>query len=209
MADRPFLTRSATIARPQPARRVVAPPSRNPFRRWWGGVTSDESTLGRRLAVAVGVPLAVGLALALVAVLAFAGYAWSLLPETPDAYALSRATQAQASVVVDVRGERLTQFEPDFQEWVPLDSIPVHLVDALIATEDRAFYRHGGIDARRTVGAIWATVQGDRQGGSTVTQQLARNLFPQEIGNAGTVERKTKEALAARAIERDHTKREI
>ena len=209
MADRPTLTRTATVARPQRAWTPPPPPSRNPFRRWWDGVTDGDASLGRRVAVALGVPALVGLAAVAVAALAFAFYVWSLVPELPDAYALSRATQSQASVVLDVRGERLTQFEPDFREWVPLDSIPIHLVDALIATEDRAFYRHGGIDARRTVGAIWATAQGDRQGGSTITQQLARNLFPAEIGNAGTVERKTKEALAARAIERDHTKREI
>ena len=214
MAAPPTHVRSATIARPQQTWRPPPPPpppspSRNPFARWWQAVTDPDSSVGLRLAVAVGVPFLIGLVMVLVAGLSFAAYAWSLLPETPDAYALSRATEAQASVVYDARGERLTQFEPDFQEWVPLDSIPIHLVDALIATEDRAFYRHTGVDVRRTVGAIWHTVQGDRQGGSTITQQLARNLFPQQIGNAGTVERKTKEALAARAIERDHTKREI
>ena len=212
MATRPTQTRPATVARPGRAWRpapVPPPPSRNPLRRYWQAVTDPESSWGRRAWVAVGVPLAAAVGLAVAAVGAFGLYAWSLVPDTPDAYALARATQAQASVVLDVRGERLTQFEPDFQEWVPLDSIPVHLVDALIATEDRAFYRHGGVDLRRTLGAAWETVQGDRQGGSTITQQLARNLFPDEIGNAGTVERKTKEALAARAIERDHTKREI
>ena len=177
--------------------------------RWWQGVRDPESSWGRRLAVALGVPALAGLALSLVAVAAFAVYAWTLLPETPDAYALARATRSQPTVVLAAGGERLTQFEPDFREWVPLDSIPVHLVDALIATEDRRFYRHGGVDLGRTVMAVWNTVRGRREGGSTITQQLARNLFPQEIGTAGTVERKTKEMLAARAIERDHTKREI
>ncbi|WP_412062262.1 transglycosylase domain-containing protein [Rubrivirga sp. IMCC45206] len=208
---RPPVSLRPTIARPAPSWRPEPepPPTRNPFKRYWQAVTDDDATWGRRVAVALGVPFALGTGALALAVLAVALYAWSLLPETPDAYALARATRAQPSVVVDVRGERITQFEPDFQEWVPLDSIPVHLVDALIATEDRAFYAHGGVDARRTVGAIWNTLKGDRQGGSTITQQLARNLFPDEIGNAGTVERKTKEAIAARAIEADHTKREI
>ena len=202
MAHGPILARPRAAA-PTP------PPTRNPFRRWWRAVADADASPGRRLAVAVGVPFLVGLVGVLAAVAAFAVYAWTLLPETPDAYALARATQAQPTVVVDVRGERLTQFEPAFREWVPLDSIPVHLVDALIATEDRAFYRHGGVDVRRTVGAIGRTILGDRQGGSTITQQLARNLFPDEIGNAGTLERKTKEALAARSIEQNHTKREV
>ncbi|WP_412070218.1 transglycosylase domain-containing protein [Rubrivirga sp. IMCC43871] len=202
---RPTIARPAPSWRPEPE----TPPTRNPFKRYWQAITDDEASWGRRVAVALGVPLLLGTGALALGVLAVALYAWSLLPETPDAYALARATRSQPSVVVDVRGERITQFEPDFQEWVPLDSIPVHLVDALIATEDRAFYAHGGVDVRRTIGAIWNTIKGDRQGGSTITQQLARNLFPDEIGNAGTVERKTKEAIAARAIEADHTKREI
>ena len=205
----PDLALHPTIARPARTWTPPEPAPRNPFKRYWRAVTDDESSWGRRLFVGLGVPAALGLAAVLVAGLAFAGYVWTLLPETPDAYALARATRSQPSIVLDVRGERLTQFEPDFREWVPLDSIPNHLLHALIATEDRDFYAHGGIDVQRTIGAIWNTVRGRRQGGSTITQQLARNLFPDEIGTAGTVERKTKEGLAALAIERDHTKREI
>lgn len=193
------------MPRPSP----VVRPTRNPFKRYWQAVTDGDASWGYRLAVAVGVPVGVALAAGLAVVLAFAGYVYTLLPETPDAYALARATQSQPTVVLDVRGERITQFEQDFREWVPLDSIPDHLVDALIATEDRRFYEHGGVDVKRTVVAVAKTVSGDRQGGSTITQQLARNLFPDEIGNAGTAERKTKEMIAAQAIERDHTKREI
>ena len=193
----------------RPGRPRRAAPTRNPLARWWRAVRDPEAPVGRRAAVALGVPALAGLAALVASALAFAAYAWTLLPETPDAFALARATQSQPTVVLSKDGERLTQFEPDFREWVPLDSVPVHLVDALIATEDRAFYRHGGVDLRRTAGAAWNTLRGRREGGSTVTQQLARNLFPDEIGNAGTVERKTKEMLAARAIERDHTKREV
>ena len=193
----------------RPVSRRPAPPPR------WSGETGRAPADGdaragwRRAARWAGRgALAAGL-LAALAVIAFAVYVWTLLPDTPDAYALARATRSQPTVVLDVRGTRLTQFEPDFREWVPLDSVPVHLVDALLATEDRRFYAHGGVDVRRTVGAAWATVRGRREGGSTVTQQLARNLFPDAIGSAGTLRRKTLEALAARAIERDHTKREI
>ncbi|MGB3544350.1 transglycosylase domain-containing protein [Rubrivirga sp.] len=203
------LSSDPLLARPRPAPPRRPKPTKNPLKRYWRAITDGDASWGRRIGVAFGIPALVGLGAGIGAALAFAIYAWSLLPETPDAYALARATQSQPTVVLDVRGERLTQFEPDFREWVPLDSIPVDLVDALIATEDRAFYQHGGVDVRRTVGAIWNTVRGRREGGSTVTQQLARNLFPDEIGNAGTLERKTKEALAARAIEDDHTKREI
>ena len=141
--------------------------------------------------------------------LAVGAYAASLVARTPDAFALAEATQAQPSVVLAASGERLTQFEPAFQEWVPLDSIPGPLVDALIDTEDRRFYEHGGVDLYRTAGALWATARGRREGGSTVTQQLARNLFPAEIGRVSTAERKVKEMIAAVRIEQNHTKREI
>ncbi|GAB5536131.1 MAG: transglycosylase domain-containing protein [Rubricoccaceae bacterium] len=154
------------------------------------------------LTVAVLTPVLIG-------GLAIGVYAYTLLPQMPDAYELARATQAQPSIVYAANGEPLTQFEPAFQEWVPLDSIPIHVVDALLATEDRKFYRHNGVDYTRTVAALWNTFTGRREGGSTITQQLARNLFPDAIGNAGTAERKIKEALASYTIERDHTKREI
>src|SRR5690606_18095731 len=104
-------------------------------------------------------------------------------------------------------GEKLTQYEDAFREWVPLDSIPTHVVNALIATEDRRFYEHGGVDVMRSVGALLRTARGDMQGGSTITQQLARNLFPEEIGREGTLTRKLKELIAALKIEDRHTKR--
>ncbi|HEX9953141.1 MAG TPA: transglycosylase domain-containing protein [Rubricoccaceae bacterium] len=184
-------------------------PTRNPFRRWWRRATdAGRSPLARAWTVLSGV-VGLFIGLGIIGVLAVAAYAATLVARTPDAFALSEATQAQPSVVYAASGERLTQFEPAFQEWVPLDSIPGPLVDALIATEDRRFYEHGGVDVRRTVGALWATLRGRREGGSTVTQQLARNLFPAEIGRVGTPERKIKEMIAAVRIERSHTKREI
>ncbi|MFZ2393645.1 penicillin-binding protein 1A, partial [Rhodoferax sp.] len=83
------------------------------------------------------------------------------------------------------------------------------VVNALIATEDRRFYQHHGIDLRRLAGAALSTLSGDLQGGSTITQQLARNLFPEEIGRAATLTRKLKEAITAIKIEAVYSKREI
>jgi len=136
-------------------------------------------------------------------------YALTLIPSTPNTLELERAATARPSVVLAAGGEKLTQFEDRFREWVPLDSIPGHVIDALIATEDRRFYAHGGVDVMRSVGALGRTLTGDTQGGSTITQQLARNLFPEEIGRHGTVTRKLKEIIAALKIEGSHTKRDI
>ncbi len=162
----------------------------------------------RALTFVGGVALVVTV-LGVMAVGAVAGFALALLPQTPDAFALARATVSQPTTVYAAGGQRLTRFEPEFRERVPLDSIPPHLVQALIATEDRRFYAHGGVDVRRTAGALWATAGGRLQGGSTITQQLARNLFPEEIGHHRTATRKVLEAFAARRIEAQHTKREI
>ncbi len=217
MPTPPLVSRPALPGRPAggPPRVIrpagVAPVrrSRNPLKRWWQRATDPRrSGLARAWTVVAGV-IGAGLAAGALGAVALGVYAASLVARTPDAFALSEATRAQPSIVYAASGERLTQFEAPFQEWVPLDSIPGPLVDALIATEDRRFYEHGGVDVRRTVGALWATVKGRREGGSTVTQQLARNLFPREIGNVSTPERKIKEMIAAVRIERDHTKREI
>jgi penicillin-binding protein 1A len=83
------------------------------------------------------------------------------------------------------------------------------MVDALIATEDHRFYAHHGIDLRRTIAAGLHTFSGSRQGGSTITQQLARNLYPDEIGRAPTLTRKVKELITAFKIETVYSKDEI
>ncbi|MEL6616948.1 MAG: transglycosylase domain-containing protein, partial [Bacteroidota bacterium] len=153
--------------------------------------------------------IGLGTATGLVGAVALVAFAMSLRSSMPDTFEIMAATRAQPTLVYAASGEKLTQFEPRFREWVPLDSIPLHFTHALISTEDRRFYEHGGVDIRRTVGALYYTARGDRQGGSTVTQQLTRNLFPEEIGGVGVVERKVKEVVAARAIEGAHTKRDI
>ena len=95
------------------------------------------------------------------------------------------------------------------REWVKLNEMSPHLVKALVATEDHRFYEHFGLDWRRTASAALSTFGGDRQGGSTITQQLARNLYPEEIGRAPTLTRKLKEAITALKIEALYSKDEI
>ena len=107
-------------------------------------------------------------------------------------------------------GVLLTSFRRTQQEHVPLARISPHVVQALIATEDHRFYEHRGIDigAQRRR-ACAHTPTGDTQGASTITQQLARNLFPDEIGRARTIARKLKEMITARRIERVYSKEQI
>ena len=136
-------------------------------------------------------------------------YLLVLLPFTPSISDLRKAKSEVPTVVLSSDGVELAEFKRVNREWVTLAQISPAVVDALIATEDRRFYQHHGIDLRRTVGALWSTLHGERQGGSTITQQLARNLYPQEIGRAVTLNRKAKEAITALKIEAIYSKKEI
>src|SRR4051812_19638249 len=136
-------------------------------------------------------------------------YVLVLLPFTPSISDLRKAKSEVPTVVLSADGVVLAEFKRLNRQWVPLDRISPSVVDALIATEDHRFYEHHGLDLRRTLGAAWATLRGGRQGGSTITQQLARNLYPEEIGRAPTLNRKMKEAITALKIEAIYSKREI
>jgi penicillin-binding protein 1A len=136
-------------------------------------------------------------------------YVLALVPFTPGISDLRRARSETPSVLVGEDGGVLAEYRRVNREWVPLERIAPSVVDALIATEDRRFYDHHGIDLTRTAGAAFNTLQGDLQGGSTITQQLARNLFPDEIGRAASIQRKIKEAITALKIEALYSKREI
>jgi penicillin-binding protein 1A len=91
---------------------------------------------------------------------------------------------------------------------IPLDQFPDHLIKAVLATEDRRFYEHFGIDIAGTARAFVTNAKagGVVQGGSSLTQQLAKNLF---LNNERTLERKIKEAFLAMWLEARLTKNEI
>jgi penicillin-binding protein 1B len=94
------------------------------------------------------------------------------------------------------------------QHWVPLDRIPRHLVDAVLVAEDRGFFRHPGIDWKAVLRAAVMNLRrgGVHQGGSTVTQQLARLLF---LDGQRTWARKVREAVIALLLELRYTKAQI
>jgi penicillin-binding protein 1B len=94
------------------------------------------------------------------------------------------------------------------REWIPLAQIPPRIIETVLTIEDRRFYSHFGIDPVAVGRALWTnlTKGGVVQGGSTITQQLAKNLFysPQR-----TMGRKLKEALAALVLEVKYSKQDI
>ncbi|WP_254774671.1 penicillin-binding protein 1A [Polaromonas sp. YR568] len=136
-------------------------------------------------------------------------YVLLLIPFTPSISDLQKAKTAKPSVVMSVDGEELASFKRANREWVKLEDISPNVVAALIATEDHRFYDHHGMDIKRTVSSVFHTLTGRKQGGSTITQQLARNLYPEDIGRAATLTRKLKEAITAFKIEAVYTKDEI
>ena len=151
-----------------------------------------------------------GIALTLAAVpVSLLLYALILIPFTPGISDIRKATQERPAQILFADGRKMTEFKASNRQWVKLDDIAAPVIDALIATEDHRFYEHHGIDWRRTAAAGINTFKGDRQGGSTITQQLARNLYPEEIGRAPTLTRKLKEAITAFKIEALHSKDEI
>jgi len=133
----------------------------------------------------------------------------SLIPFTPSIANIRKARIDQPSVLISSDGKRLATFKPMNREWVPLNRISPNVINALIATEDHRFYEHFGIDLIRVATGFARTLIGDPQGGSTITQQLARNLYPEEVGRKRTITRKIKETITAIKIEYAYTKKEI
>ena len=189
--------------------------ARQLLRRLLAGASSGAAALrtgaGKRLH---GRPLPVKLALLALWSLAaglMAILAWLLvlIPFTPGIDDLEQASRARPTVIVDAGGRSLGTFEHGLQERVKLSQVSPHVVKALVSTEDHRFYQHHGVDFKRVAGALWASVKGDPQGGSTITQQLARNMFPQEIGRARSINRKMKELITAIKIENTYGKTQI
>lgn len=169
-------------------------------------LTGDGRTAWRRLGLRVLWAFALLLAAGALALGALVAAVW---PTAPGIEELRALQSAKPSVLMSADGKVLTSFVRAQQEVVPLAEISPHVKRALISTEDQRFYEHRGIDLRRTAAALFHTLGGQTQGGSTITQQLARNLFPEEIGRSRTATRKLKELITALRIERAYTKDQI
>jgi penicillin-binding protein 1A len=149
-----------------------------------------------------------------VAALALAGvlYGNCGIKGCPDIATLAAYQPNGAPVLLDRYGKKFGDLTPFERVVVPLDSLGGHVANAFIAVEDRRFYRHHGVDWRRVLGAALANIRsgGVSQGSSTITMQLARNVFPENLpGSERTLRRKLNEARVAQMIERRFSKAEI
>ena len=130
----------------------------------------------------------------------------------PDVSQLKGYMPDEASVIVDHKGDEIGKLYLTRRVVVPLDTLPEHVPQAFIAMEDRRFYKHRGVDWRRVVGALYKNVKslGIEEGSSTITMQLARNIFPEKLpAHKKTIFRKLAEMRVARSIEKQFTKDEI
>ncbi|MFZ1896171.1 MAG: transglycosylase domain-containing protein, partial [Rhodoplanes sp.] len=148
-----------------------------------------------------------GAAVDLGAVIAFYNKAAA---ELPDHSRLKGLNLPGTSVVLDGAGEPFAEVFEENQRrtWVALADIPTHVQLAFIVAEDRRFYQHRGIDERGLIRAFVSNLApaGRSQGGSTITQQIVKNLL---VGDDLTYERKIREIIVAARVERTLSKAEI
>jgi membrane carboxypeptidase/penicillin-binding protein len=130
--------------------------------------------------------------------------------DLPDHTKLKGMKLPGASVVLDRKGERFAEVFEENQRrvWVVLADIPDHVQKAFVAAEDKRFYQHKGIDERGLIRAFIGNLasSGRPQGGSTITQQIVKNLL---VGEDLTYERKIREMIVAARVEGTLSKDEI
>src|SRR5216683_5648689 len=177
------------------ADRSTSPPKLPLWRRRWL----------RRVLIAVGALTLLGLTAVGVAAL----WAFTILPRSlPPVTALETFQPIQGSKIYDDNDELLTELHVERRIFVPLAQIPKSLKDAIIATEDRRFYSHWGIDPIGIARAVYQNYRRGRivEGGSTISQQLTKVLF---LTPDKSLERKLKEAVLALELERRYSKTRI
>ena len=132
----------------------------------------------------------------------FVGALWFYRDSLPPTSELRNFTMRSGSEVYDRNGKMVYLFAFEKRKLVSLKELPPYLIDALLVTEDKHFYHHFGVDIIGNIRAILIDVvrMDFSQGASTITQQMARNMF---LSLDKRVSRKMKELILAFRIERE------
>ncbi|MDD7363036.1 MAG: transglycosylase domain-containing protein [Peptoniphilus sp.] len=137
-------------------------------------------------------------------------YAITAISESPKIDPKNvRSAIAETSVVRDKDGENVERLvQNEFSEWVPIDRMPKHLLEAAVAIEDQRFYEHNGVDFRRLISATIRNLQNMdfSQGGSTITMQVAKNLYTSPVQSFA---RKFRDIYYAFQLESNLSKKQI
>src|SRR6188474_2769695 len=174
-------------------------------RRRGKGAAKPGRQWGRFILATCLVVLLIGLIVAGTAAI----WAYTMLSRTlPSVAALERFDPSEGSKVYDDNDELITEFHVERRIFVPLAQMPKPLREAIIATEDARFYSHYGVDPTGIARAIYQNFRRGRivEGGSTITQQLAKVLI---LTPDKSLERKFKEAILAMELERRYSKDRI
>ncbi|WP_371431554.1 transglycosylase domain-containing protein [Novosphingobium sp.] len=167
-----------------------APKKPSAFRRWirrifvWGGGLALLAVIGAAVAVFV-------------------------TARSLPSYEKLKSSQAGQMIVVRANdGSEIVTLGPSYGRWIPYDRIPRVMRDAMVSVEDRRYREHWGVDPLGIARSLMVRVESGRwrQGGSTITQQLARNIF---LNNSRTFDRKLREAVLALALEQKFSKDQI
>ncbi|MDJ0981374.1 MAG: PBP1A family penicillin-binding protein [Kiloniellales bacterium] len=174
---------------------------RSDSRPSWQRRRSPKRRIGRWLLIWTGVIAVWGL-VALGGLVAY--YAYDL----PDVAQIAAANRAPSVTLLAADGSVLANYGQLYGEAVDVGDLPPHVPQAVIAVEDRRFYSHNGVDVFGLARAMLANIRAGRivQGGSTITQQLAKNLF---LKPDRTLRRKVREVLLAFWLERKFSKDQI
>ena len=182
------------------SRRASAPPPKPPRK------TSRAAPVGwrlwlRRFAIWGG-------ALALVGAI-FLGVAVAVTARSLPGYSALKSSQVGQTIVVRAAdGTEIATLGPSYGHWIPNSQIPQVMKDAMISIEDRRFRSHLGVDPLGLGRAVWVSLRDQRsaRATSTITQQLARNIF---LNNSRSLTRKVREAVLAMALEAKFSKEQI
>ena len=139
----------------------------------------------------------------------FVGLAVAFAARSMPGYYQLKATQTAQTIVVRARdGTEIVELGPSFGKWLTADEIPQVMKDAMISVEDRRYYSHFGVDPYGLIRAVYTAATGDGRvsATSTITQQLARNVF---LNNNRSLDRKLREAVLAMALEAKFSKEQI
>jgi penicillin-binding protein 1A len=186
--------------RPKPRRPTSTPPKRKKGPAW-----SFGKTRAQRIAILSAIGVLAALALG---GLTAAATLWYIGRGLPSADALRRYEPAQTTRVLDRNGALVGEAFTQRRTVVPMARVPRVLVLSVLAAEDADFYHHTGMDLPSMMRVLWKAVMHGRatQGGSTITQQVVKNLL---LTPERTLERKLKELILARRLEQELSKDEI
>ncbi|MES1202203.1 MAG: transglycosylase domain-containing protein, partial [Pseudomonadota bacterium] len=165
-----------------------------------------QALRGKRMTV--GTAAAIGAGAALILIVAIWIWIYWGLPRVKDADSLWAVNRLPSITFLDRSGQALGTRGPSYGHRVGLHQLPPYVPQAFLAIEDRRFYEHSGVDTMAVLRAFFANLRAGEtvQGASTISQQLARNLF---LTPEQTLNRKLREMVLASRIEKKLTKDEI